>query len=260
VTPLVPPATTGPGFPPYFTIAGFRIHSYKVSLIVGIYVASLAVAALGASSGLSPLRMGLATMACALAGVFGARAYHLLVHAAHYRREASWRALWDGRRGGMNVLGALPTVVPGTVAVAWLLELPAHVVWDHMSSGVLAGGFWVRLGCVLNGCCGGRETRSPLGVRLHDVRGVTKRRVPVQFMEMAWWFLGAAAFLRTWPLELPPGSYALAVLAWYGTGRFFLEPLRERSDLVRGLRIDRVVAGLLALSAGSALLLRGVPP
>jgi len=47
-------------------------------------------------------------------------------------------------------------------------------------------------------------------------------------------------------------------LAWYGAGRFFLEPLREQSDVVFGrVRIDQVVAALLALGAGGVLIFRG---
>ena len=60
-----------------------------------------------------------------------------------------------------------------------------------MAVGVLAGGFWVRLGCVFNGCCGGAETKAPLGVCLHDTRGVSKPRIPVQFLEMAWWLMAS---------------------------------------------------------------------
>ena len=89
-------------------------------------------------------------------------------------------------------------------------------------------------------------------------RGVSKPRIPVQFMEMAWWLIGFVAFIMLWPGALPPGSYALAVAAWYGVGRFFLEPLREWSDVVFGrVRIDQVVAALLAIAAGGALIIRG---
>jgi phosphatidylglycerol:prolipoprotein diacylglycerol transferase len=41
-------------------------------------------------------------------------------------------------------------------------------------------------------------------------------------------------------------------------GRFFLEPLRERPAIVFGrVRINQVVAALLALAAGGALMIRG---
>src|SRR5262245_355228 len=59
---------------------------------------------------------------------------------------------------------------------------------------------------------------------------------------------------------LPLGSYALAVLAWYGLGRFFLEPLREHPDLVFGrIRINQIVAALLAIGAGCALIVLNWP-
>ena len=124
-----------------------------------------------------------------------------------------------------------------------------------MAVGVLVGGFCIRLGCVFNGCCVGRETRSAFGVLLHDTSGVRKRRIPAQFLEMAWWLLGFAVFLGLWPIGSPAGSLALAVLAWYSAGRFVLEPLREEPDVVCGrVRINQLVAALLALGAGGALI------
>ena len=186
-------------------------------------------------AGLSPLRSGLSAMTCAIAGLIGARVYHVVVNAPHYMRVRSRAALWDTTRGGWSVFGALITFVPAAFGVAWLAGLPIALFADHLGAGVLAGGFWVRLGCVFNGCCGGRETAGWFGVRLHDIQGVRKRRVPVQFMEMAWWLLGGILFLVVWPLAFAQGSYALGVLAWYGLGRFWLEPLREESDLVFGL-------------------------
>src|SRR5262249_23329927 len=64
-------------------------------------------------------------------------------------------------------------------------------------------------------------------------------------------------FIWLWPKSFPPGNYALGVLAWYGLGRFFLEPLREAPDLIAGrVRINQCVAAALGLGAGGALLAR----
>jgi phosphatidylglycerol---prolipoprotein diacylglyceryl transferase len=246
------------GFPRFFTIAGYSVNAYKFFLCVGIYVGTLATAALASLSGLPPSRIGLAAMTCALMGSIGARVYYLLVHASDFLRERPLRALWDTSEGGWSIFGALLTFVPASAAAAAWLEIPAPILWDHMGVGVLAGSFWVRLGCVFNGCCAGRETKGPLSVRLHDTCGLSKPRIPVQFLEMTLWCTGLVAFLALWPGALPPGSYALAVLTWYGIGRFFLEPLRERTDVVFGrVRINQVVAALLALAAGSVLIIRG---
>jgi prolipoprotein diacylglyceryltransferase len=246
------------GFPRFFKIGGYSVNSYKFFLCVGIYVGTLATAALASSTGLSPLAIGLGAMTCALVGLIGARVYFLLVHASFFLRQRSLKALWDTSEGGWSAFGSLLTFAPTSFAAATWLEIPAPVLWDHMGIGVLAGGFWIRLGCVFNGCCGGRETKAQLGVCLHDTRGVSKPRIPVQFLEMAWWLIGLVGFLMLWPGVLPRGSYALAVVAWYGTGRFLLEPLREQPDIVFGrARIDQIVAALLALTAGGALILRG---
>jgi phosphatidylglycerol---prolipoprotein diacylglyceryl transferase len=245
-------------FPRFFRIIGYSVNSYKFFLCVGIYVGTLATAALASFSGLSPLRVGLAAMSCALAGLIGARVYFLLVNASFYLKHRSLTAVWDSSAGGLSLFGSLLTFIPTSFAAAAWLQIPLLVLWDYMALGVLAGGFWIRLGCVLNGCCAGRETRGWLSVHLHDTRRVTKPRIPVQFMEMAWWLIGLAAFIMLWPGALPPGSYALAVTSWYGAGRFFLEPLRERPNIVFGrVRIDQVVAALLAIAAGGALIIRG---
>jgi phosphatidylglycerol:prolipoprotein diacylglycerol transferase len=247
-------APSSMGFPRYFTVAGYPVNSYKVFLSVGICVGTFATAALAQSCGLSALRVGLAAMAAALAGLIGARIFHVLVHAPAYFQSGPPRSPWDTRTGGLSVFGALLTFVPASFAAAALVQIPAVVLWDLMGIGVLAGGFWIRLGCVFNGCCVGRGTDGPLGVRLHDTRGVVRRRIPVQFLEMAWWTLGLVAFLSLWPRALQPGGYALAVLAWYGAGRFGLEPLREHPDVVAGrIRINQLVAALIVLGAASAL-------
>jgi prolipoprotein diacylglyceryltransferase len=126
------------GFPRFFTFLGYPVSAYKFFLCVGIYVGTLMTALLANSSGLSPSRVGLAAMACALVGIIGARLYHLLVYAPRYLRQRSFRAAWDLDRGGGGVFGAPITFIPASfVAAAWL-DIPAVVLWDHMAGGVLA--------------------------------------------------------------------------------------------------------------------------
>jgi phosphatidylglycerol:prolipoprotein diacylglycerol transferase len=181
----------------------------------------------------------------------------MLVHAPSYWEQRSLRATWDSSDGGSSLFGSLLTFIPAVVAMAAWLTIPAPVLFDYLAVGVLAGGFWVRLGCVFNGCCGGRSTDAWFGVRLHDTRGVRKLRVPVQFMEMAWWLIGLAIFLQIWPNTLASGSYALAVVAWYGAARFFLDPVRERPDVVCGrVPINQLMAAVIAVAAGGTLIIR----
>lgn len=242
------------------TLAGRRVNTYKVFLAVGICIGTFTTAAVADAAGLSPLRVGLAALASALAGLIGARAYHVLIHAPSYLRVGSLKMLWHNASGGLGVFGALLTLIPVSALAAAMVDVPVVVLWDQMAVGVLAGGFWVRLGCVFNGCCAGRETDSPFGVVLHDTTGVRKRRIPVQFVEMAWWLIGLVTFLSLWPSASEPGSAALAVLACYGVGRFFLEPLREGPAIIRGVRVNQAVAAVIALGAGAALVFLALRP
>ncbi len=150
-------------------------------MCVGIYIGTLATALAAERTGLSPLRVGLAAMTGAIAGFVGARFYLVLLHPRAYVGRRATKSLWDSDKGGWSVLGAPLTFVPAVFALAALVGVPAAVLFDCMALGVLAGGFWVRLGCAFNGCCVGRETQSRFGVWLHDTFGHRKRRVPVQY-------------------------------------------------------------------------------
>jgi prolipoprotein diacylglyceryltransferase len=245
------------GYPRDFRILGRWVNSYKVLLCVGVYLGVLFAAWLASQQGRSPLAMGLGYLACGLLGLVGARIYHLLVYARRYFGRAADQPLWDGSQGGWNVFGSLLLLGPMSFLIARGFGATAGEFWDPMGGGILLGGFFVRLGCVFNGCCVGRATTLWCGVRLHDVRGIIKRRLPVQYLEMAWWLLGFAMFVWLEPRAYPPGTYALGVLAWYGAGRFWLEPLRESPDLLWGrLRINQVVAGVLAIAAGCGVIIR----
>jgi prolipoprotein diacylglyceryltransferase len=161
--------------------------------------------------------------------------------------------VWNSRRGGWSVFGAL-LMFPFALLLPPLVGTSALVFWDHMAAGLPVAGAFIRFGCICNGCCVGRESRAWFALRQHDVNGVYRRRVPVQWLEIGWWLLGGVGLIWLWSKHLPPGSYLLGVLAWYGVGRFWLEPLREAPDLIRGrVRLDRVVAALLAIVAGAGL-------
>jgi prolipoprotein diacylglyceryltransferase len=242
-------------FPRYFRIFGRWVSAYKVGLCIGIYAGVLTSAAVAERSGISPLAMGMGGLASAIAGLFGARLYHLAVFARDYSSRG-WAGAWDSRRGGWSVFGALPPLALVSLLASRYLAIPLATFWDCMMIGVVVGAVPVRVGCLLNGCCGGRETSSGLGLRLHDQNGVRRRRIPVQLLEIGWWLLAATALLLGRDLPLAPGARALGVLAWYGAGRFWLETLRESPDRVLGrLRVNQLVAGALAIGAGVAILL-----
>lgn len=244
-----------PGFPRYFRIAGYWVSAYKVFLCLGIYSGVLLSAAVAQHSGLSPLSLGLGCLLCAMAGLVGARVYHLLLFFRSYPKRQFWREAWNPQNGGWSIFGAL-VIIPFSILVAKWIRIPLATFWDHMVAGIICGAVWVRCGCICNGCCGGRVTKSRLGLCQHDILGVRQRRIPVQSLEIIWWALAGVGLICLWPKSFSPGSYALGVLAWYGLGRFWLETLRASPDqILGGLRVNQLVAALLMIAAGTGLFL-----
>jgi prolipoprotein diacylglyceryltransferase len=240
--------------PRYVRIAGHWINAYKLFLCIGLTVGTLASAATAEAAGWSPLAVGLACLACALLALAGARAYHVVLNWPAYRGAGFGRIARDTERGGWSLFGAL-VIVPFTLARDTLFGIPVATLWDHMAVGIALGGALIRFGCIRNGCCVGRPSARWFALHQHDVRGVSVRRIPVQWMEIGWCLAAALGWLALWPLHFPAGTYALGVLAWYGSGRFWLDPLREGRDLAcNRVRVDRVVAATLAIGAGTLLI------
>jgi len=239
-------------FPRFIRIGKHAASTYKICLSTGIYLGVLLSAAAAKRDGAEPLPMALAAVGCALAGLVGARAYHLFLFTSRYRDGAQ---AWDTARGGAGLFGGLIAIALVSPAIAALLQQPFGKFWDRLIIAMLVGAICTRLGCFLNGCCGGKPSASWFAFRWHNHRGEQARRVPVQLLDFAW--LLAGAITLCWLVNRPhaAGALALGVIAWYGLGRFLLEPLRAEPDLVFGsLRVNRVIAAALALGASAWLM------
>ncbi len=242
-------------FPRTLRFGRHRFGAYKVCLAAGLYFGTLASVLAAKLCGVAPVPFALATLACAVAGLVGARLFHLALFAARYR-ALGLRDAWNTSAGGGALFGGLLAVLLVSPVGAALVRLPFGVFWDLLSPALLVGAVCTRLGCFCHGCCGGRSTTSRLGLRWHDHRGEKKRRLPVQLLETAWLAAAVALFAWFFPRPHPAGALALGSIAWYGAGRSVLESFREEPDLVFGrVRINQLIAAALSVGAGGMLLL-----
>jgi prolipoprotein diacylglyceryltransferase len=75
-----------------------------------------------------------------------------------------------------------------------------------------------------------RAGRGWFGCNLPDHRGVWRRRIPTQILEMSWAAAIFGAAILMWDRKLPAGAiFCLAVIA-NSTGRFLLGPLRDHDQ------------------------------
>ena len=83
-----------------------------------------------------------------------------------------------------------------------------------------------RIGCLLNGCCYGKETNNFGGLYLPNESGVWAVRYPTQILYI---ILGFSLFLLLWFIRKKKkfeGEIALIYLFLYGAGRFLIDPMR----------------------------------
>lgn len=102
-----------------------------------------------------------------IASILGARALYVIEHLQEFRQEwGSALALWQG---GLTLYGG---IVAGTFAglvAADRFGLPKWLVADALTPSLALGTMFGRIGCFLNGCCYGRPTTLPWGVKFpHD--------------------------------------------------------------------------------------------
>jgi phosphatidylglycerol:prolipoprotein diacylglycerol transferase len=208
-----------------FSWRGYNIYSYPAMLYVGLLAGVFVGAFIAQRSGMSADRFAIAITLLLIPALAGSRLYFVLTRWDLYRHDPA--RIWRRTEGGMAMYGGFILVVPLSIPLLRLLGLPFAGFWDVAALTILIGMAFTRIGCFLNGCCGGRPSDAWFALSLPDHHGNWQRRIPTQLMEMAFALLlfGIALTLRN---SAPfPGAIFCAVLAGYGLGRWVLESLRE---------------------------------
>ncbi|HXO73472.1 MAG TPA: prolipoprotein diacylglyceryl transferase family protein [Bradyrhizobium sp.] len=208
-----------------FSWRGFNIYSYPAMLYVGLLAGVFAGAWVAQRSGMSADRFAIAITVLLIPALAGSRLYFVLTRWDVYRHDPA--RIWRRTEGGMAMYGGFILALPLSIPLLRLLGLPFAGFWDAAALTILLGMAFTRIGCFLNGCCGGRPSDAWFAIVLPDHHGIWRRRIPTQLMEMAFALLlfGAALALRN--VAPFPGAIFCLVLAGYAAGRWVLESLRE---------------------------------
>jgi prolipoprotein diacylglyceryltransferase len=178
----------------------------------------------------------------------------LLYVAAHWRLyRGGRRRIWNRRDGGAAMYGGLAAMLALSLPLLSALGLPWGAFWDVATFSILVGMVFTRFGCLLNGCCAGRPTRSWLGLRLPDARGVRERRIPTQVLEAGWAAVLLVAGSLVWGRLPFPGALFLCTAAAYAAGRLALESARQRSPGAPALTMNHALSAAVIVSSLGAL-------
>jgi len=239
-----------------FRVGTFTVASYSVLLYVGIVIGITVGTHIASTMGMEPRRFATAALVLLVPALVGARLWYVVERPRLFLAEPS--RVGRTHEGGAGLYGGLVLSFAVSVPVLMQLALDFWTFWDAAGIAMLVGMMIARFGCLMNGCCHGRETDGPLGFFLPNRAGQWRRRFPTQVMESALsaMILGGALIARP---HLPvPGTLFLSGAVAYGVGRLGLQQLRADA-VVNGpsTRLNRLFSVVLVVVAGGTLIARG---
>ncbi len=226
--------------PVLFTLGTYPVRSYTIALIAAIligYIVLLRRTRQASETPLSVARFCAGATVCALGG---ARLYHAALHPALYLTQpGSWLT------GGLVAPGAILGVVVWTALLArW--EQRSMLYWlDFIAPAIPLAEMVLRLGCLFNGCCYGRETSALLGLYLPGAGGRWDFRFPTQIAyAVASLLIFAFLISRRW--HAGTGKAFWTFLFLYAVEYALLDFWRADAHAIWGPLTHRQAAGFLA--------------
>jgi phosphatidylglycerol:prolipoprotein diacylglycerol transferase len=211
--------------PVLFYIGSFPVYSYGVMLFIafmaGVFVARSELN----RRGLDGSAIYLIASVAAIAGVIGARIFYVLGNLDTF--SGNWGQIFDLNMRGLVFYGGLALAVPSCLLLVWRMKLPLGGVSDAVGLAMPLSLAIARVGCFLNGCCGGKPSTLPWAVTFP---GSSVSVHPTQLYELALDL--AAFFFLLWIRKRLRHDWDLFLLslASYGLIRFVMEFFRAHAD------------------------------
>lgn len=149
-------------YPVLFEIGRFPVYAYGV-LLAAAYLLGLQLAVRRARArGLDGARVMDLGIWVIVSALVGAKLLLLAVDFDHFRHDPS--ELWTLVRSGGVFYGGLIVAVPVAFWYARRAGLPIWTTADAFAPGIALGHVVGRLGCLMAGCCFGREASVPWAI------------------------------------------------------------------------------------------------
>ena len=248
--------------PSYFTVFGKTIYFYGVLIALGFLLAILFCGKKSAEFGIKAddfydLMLWLIPLS-----IVGARLYFVLFRLQDYLADPI--SILYVHEGGLAIYGGVIAGVLCVVGVCRHKGIPIPAMLDLAILGLLIGQIVGRWGNFMNREAFGTETSVFCRMGLTAPDGTTIYVHPTFLYESLWnlaCFVFLLCFLRAGKRRYD-GQCALIYFFWYGLGRAWIEGLRTDSLYIggSGIRVSQLLSLILALTAGTILLLQSRKP
>ncbi len=211
--------------PVLFHIGSHPVYSYGVFLFLAFLLGVLVAGREIERKGLERSSIYAVGAAAAVSGVLGARLFYVLGHWEEF--SSRWGSLLDLNMRGLVFYGGLALAVPVCVLVARWTGLPPGRTADAVGLALPLSLAVARVGCFLNGCCGGRPSSLPWAVTFPGSAAAVH---PTQLYEL---LLDLALFLLLLRLRVRMNrdwDLFLVSVGGYGAVRFLVEFFRYHAS------------------------------
>jgi phosphatidylglycerol:prolipoprotein diacylglycerol transferase len=248
-------------FPELFRIGSFPVHTYGVFLALAFLGAIMVTARLGSRDGLPRERIYDLCLWMLLASLIGSKALMFFTEPDYRGNPRALLSLDFLRSGGVFYGGLIGAVVTGYFLMRHY-KLPWWKTADACAPGIALGNVLGRLGCFSAGCCWGKPTTEPWGVRFtelaHEITGVPTGTPlhPTQLYESLSMLVVFFFLLWLHPQRRFSGQVILAYALLYSAIRFVIEFFRDdpRGDILglttlTGLSTSQMIGIVVGVAA-----------
>jgi len=248
-------------YPELFRIGNFPINTYGVFLAIAFLCAILIAVRLARREGLPAEKIYDLSLWMLLAGLVGSKILMLFTEPDYRDNPALFLSLDFLRSGGVWYGGLLGAVLAGYFLMK-RYKLPWWKTADACAPGIAIGNFFGRQGCFAAGCCWGKPTSLPWGVKFteagHQITGVPidAHLHPTQLYESFGMLLVFVFLLWLHKRKRFDGQVILAYALVYSAIRFAIEFVRDdpRGDVfgltsLTGLSTSQLISLVIGIWA-----------
>ena len=250
-------------YPILFRVWNFPVNTYGVFLAMAFLGAIFATVRLAVRDGLPKERIYDLCLWLLLSSLVGSKLLMLFTE-PEYRQNPKLLFSLDFLRSGGVFYGGLIGAIIAAYVLMRRWQLPWWKTADACAPGIALGNFFGRQGCFAAGCCWGKPTNLPWGVRFselgHEVTDVplNAKLHPTQLYESFAMLIVFFFLLWLHKKKKFSGQVILAYAIIYAAVRFLIEFVRDdpRGDIL-GLttRTGLSTSQLIGLVVGIAALI-----
>lgn len=255
-------------YPVLFRIHNFPINTYGVFLALAFLGAIFVTVKLAERDGLPKERIYDLCLWLLLSSLVGSKLLMFFTEPEYRQNPMMLFSLDFLRSGGVFYGGLIGAIIAGFVLMhRW--RLPWWKTADACAPGIALGNVLGRQGCFSAGCCWGKPTNLPWGVRFselgHEVTGVPidARLHPTQLYESFAMLIAFFFLLWLHKKKKFSGQVILAYAIIYATVRFLIEFVRDdpRGDILglttlTGLSTSQLIGIVVGIAALVTLIAR----